>query len=163
VRPRSLDEYLRNAHIPFTPVSHPAAYSAQREAALCHVRGRSWAKTVICFADDEPIAAIVPAHLRVDLEQVRVLADAVTTRLAREEELAAICPDCEHGAVSLFTRKSPMRVFVDQSFVGESQMVFGAGTHTDAIELHYGDFADLTRPVVGAIAVRADAVPVVSV
>ena len=163
MRPRSLDEYLRNAHVPFTPFRHAAAYSAQREAALCHVRGGSWAKTVICFAGDEPIAAIVPAHLRVDLERVRVLAGAVTTRLAREEELAAICPDCEHGAVSLFTRTSPMRVFVDASFVGDSGMVFGAGTHTDAIQLHYGDFADLTHPVVGDIAVRADGAPIAAV
>jgi Ala-tRNA(Pro) deacylase len=163
VRPRSLDEFLKNAHVPFTPFRHPAAYSAQREAALCHVRGQSWAKTVICFAGDEPIAAVVPAHLRVDLEQVRILAGAVMTRLAREEELAEICPDCEHGAVSLFTRRSPLRVFVDQSFVGESEMMFGAGTHTDAIQMHYGDFAELTSPIVGAIAVRLDAAPIVTV
>ena len=163
MRPRSVDEFLKNAHVPFTPFRHPVAYSAQREAALCHVRGQSWAKTVICFAGDEPIAAIVPAHLRVDLEQLRVLAGAVTTRLAREEELAAICPDCEQGAVSLFTRKTPLRVFVDRSFVGESEMMLGAGTHTDAIQMHYGDFAELTNPIVGTIAIRANGVPVVGV
>jgi hypothetical protein len=36
-------------------------------------------------------------------------------------------------------------------------MVFSAGTHTDAIRLHYGDFADLIHPVVGAIARPAPA------
>jgi prolyl-tRNA editing enzyme YbaK/EbsC (Cys-tRNA(Pro) deacylase) len=44
------------------------------------------------------------------------------------------------------------RVFVDQSLVGEAEMVFNAGTHTDAIRMHYGDFAELSNPVVGAFA-----------
>jgi len=27
--------------------------------------------------------------------------------------------------------------------------VFNAGTHTDCIRMHYGDFVDIARPVVG--------------
>jgi hypothetical protein len=41
------------------------------------------------------------------------------------------------------------RVFVEQCLVGEPEMVFNAGTHTDAIRMHYGDFADLARPTPG--------------
>jgi Ala-tRNA(Pro) deacylase len=41
------------------------------------------------------------------------------------------------------------RVFVDQCLVGEAEMVFNAGTHTDAIRMHYWDFAELAHPVVG--------------
>jgi Ala-tRNA(Pro) deacylase len=151
VRPRALDELLQNAHVPFTTFQHAAAFSAQKEAALSHVPGRSWAKTVICFADEEAVAAVVPAHLSVDLEQVRLLAGAASVRLAREPELATIYPDCEVGAVSPFTSRWKLRIFVDRTFVGDPEMVFSAGTHTDAIRMHYGDFADLTRPVVGLI------------
>jgi len=43
------------------------------------------------------------------------------------------------------------RVFVDQSLVGETDMAFNAGTHTDAIRMHFADFADLAQPVVGVI------------
>jgi len=151
VRPRSLDDFLKHAHVPFTCFQHAAAFSAQQQAALSHVPGRSWAKTVICFAGDEAIAAVVPAHLKVDLDALRALANAQTLRLAREAELAEICPDCELGAVSPFTTRWRLRVFVDQSFVGEPEMVFNAGTHTDAIRIHYGDFSDLTCPIVGVI------------
>jgi Ala-tRNA(Pro) deacylase len=157
VRPRSLDDFLKNAHVPFTTFHHAAAFSAQQEAELSHVPGRSWAKTVICFADEEPIAAVVPAHLMVDFERLRIVANAATVRLAREQEFADIYPECELGAVSPFTSRWRLRVFVDQSFVGEPEMVFSAGTHTDAIRMHYGDFADLTRPVVGAIGVAVNA------
>jgi Ala-tRNA(Pro) deacylase len=154
VRPRSLDEFLKNAHIPFTAFRHAAAFSAQHQAAVSHVPGRSWAKTVICFAGEEPIAAVVPAHLMVDLERLRVMAGAATLRLAGEEELAAFCPDWELGAVSPFMIQLKLRVFVDQSLVGEPEMVFSAGTHTDAIRIHYGDFAELMNPAVGAIGIR---------
>jgi len=151
MRLRSLDEFLRAAHVPFTTFQHAEAFGAQKEAARSHVPGRSWAKTVFCFAGDEVIAAVVPAHVLVDLEKLRALAASATLRLASERELAEICPDCELGAVSPFTSRWSLRVFVDQSFVGEPEMVFSAGTHTDAIRMHYGDFSDLTHPVVGEI------------
>jgi len=153
VRPRCLDEFLKTAHVPFTTFQHAAAFSAQEEAALSHVPGRSWAKTVICFADNEAVAAVVPAHLSVDMEGLRLLAGAAIVRLASEPELANIYPDCELGAVSPFTSRWRLRIFVDRSFVGDPDMVFSAGTHTDAIRMHYGDFADLTRPVVGMIGI----------
>ena len=41
-------------------------------------------------------------------------------------------------------------MFVDRCLVGEPEMVFNAGTHTEAICMHYGDFAELAKPVVGA-------------
>lgn len=151
MRPRSLDESLRKAHIPFTAFQHPAAYSAQKEAALAHVPGRCWAKTVLCVADDRPILAVVPAHLLVDLEQLRTLAEVKTLRLAGERELVDLCPDCEVGAISPFVARERLPLFVDRSFVGEPEMVFSAGTHTDAIRMHYDDFAELTQPVVGNI------------
>ena len=157
MRPHSLDEFLKNAHVPYTAFQHAAAFSAQRVAALSHVPGRSWAKTVICFASDEPIAAVIPAHLHVDFERLCLLASVPTLRLACERELGELCPDYELGAVSPFTSQWRLRVFVDRSFVGEPEMVFSAGTHTDAIRLHYGDFADLIHPVVGAIARPAQA------
>lgn len=154
MRPRPLDEFLKKARVPFTAFRHPPAFSAQREAALSHVPGRSWAKTVICFADEEPVLAVVPAHLLVDLEALRLLAVATTLRLACEQELIDLCLGCEVGAISPFSISRNLPVFVDRSLVGDPELVFNAGTHTDAIRMHYGDFAELTRPIVGTIGQR---------
>jgi Ala-tRNA(Pro) deacylase len=154
VRQRPLDAFLKKAHIPFTTFRHPPAFSAQREAALSHVPGRSWAKTIICVADEEPVLAVVPAHLLVDLDALRLLTAATTLRLASEQELIELCPGCEVGAISPFSVSRSLPVFVDRSLVGEPELVFNAGTHTDAIRMHYGDFAELTRPIVGIIGQR---------
>jgi Ala-tRNA(Pro) deacylase len=150
VRLRSLDDTLRQARIPYTAFSHPPAFTAQREAAASHVPGRSWAKVVVCFADDEVILAVVPAHFRVALEALRLLAGATALRLAREPEFTALYPECEPGAIPPFGNPVTRRVFVDRSLVGETEMVLSAGTHTDAIRMHYADFALLAQPTVGS-------------
>src|SRR5580765_4669034 len=61
MRPRSLDEFLAKARVPYTTFRHPPAFTAMRAAAVSHIPGRSWAKTVVCFADAEAILAVVPA------------------------------------------------------------------------------------------------------
>lgn len=152
MRPRSIDHFLHEARIPFTTFRHAPAFTAQEVAAVSHVPGRSWAKIVVCFVDDEPILTVLPAHLLIDLDELRALAGTCVVRLAREREFARLYPDCEPGAMPPFGTLYHQRVFVDQSLVDEAEMVFNAGTHTDAIRMHYGDFAELSNPVVGAFA-----------
>src|SRR6185295_1011942 len=141
---------LKAERIPYTCFKHVPAYTAQEEAAVSHIPQRSWAKVVICLADDRPVQAVLPAHHTVDFELLRLLAKSATLRLAREEEVADLYPECEVGAMPPFGAAYGHAVFVDQCLVGEPQMVFNAGTHTEAICMHYGDFADLAKPVVGA-------------
>src|SRR5205085_3904020 len=66
MRPRSLDEFLTKARVPYTTFRHAPAFTAMHAAAISHVPGRSWAKTVVCFADEEVVLAVVPAHYTID-------------------------------------------------------------------------------------------------
>lgn len=149
MRPRSVDEFLAKSRIPYTTFRHPPAYTAMHSAAVSHVPGRSWAKTVVCFAGAEPILAVVPAHYSIDLERLRVLAGAENLRLAQPQEMLTLYPDCEEGAMPPFGDLYVQRVFVDECLVGEPEMVFNAGTHIDCVQMHYGDFALIAHPVVG--------------
>ena len=149
MRPRSLDDFLAKARIPYTTFRHEPAFTAMHAAAVSHVPGISWAKTVVCLADGKPIFAVVPAHYTVDLEKLRDLAVVTTMRLATAQEIAELYPDCEEGTMPPFGQLYLQRVFVEACFVGDPEMVFHAGTHTDCIRMHYGDFADVARPVVG--------------
>jgi Ala-tRNA(Pro) deacylase len=145
----SIVELLKRERIPYTWFQHKASYTAQEEAAASHILGRSWAKVVICIADEQPVQAVLPAHFAVDLEHLRAIAGVMTLRLATEEELARLYPDWEVGAMPPFGAVFGHRVFVERCLVGEPEMVFNAGTHTDAIRMHYWDFAELAKPVVG--------------
>ena len=66
----AIHEFLRDAHVAYTVVPHRPAYTAQEEAAAVHVPGRDWAKVVICFVDGEPIQAVLPAPLVVNLDRL---------------------------------------------------------------------------------------------
>lgn len=146
-------EVLQRQRMPYVTFRHPPAFTAQEQAALSHIRGRSAAKVVICMADDAPVQAVVPAPYSVDLEQLRVMAGAATLRLAREDEIAALYPEFEVGAVPPFGTLFGHRVFVERCFVGEPEMVFDGGTHTDSVCMHYYDFAEMVKPVVGTFGV----------
>lgn len=150
----SIGDFIRRERLPYTTLHHRPAYTAQEEAAAAHVPGRQWAKTVTCFADDEPIQAVLPADLVVSMDRLRALAGARVMRLATESEIAALYPGCEAGAMPPLGPLYGQRVFVDSTFIAEPDMVFSAGTHTDAIRMHYNDFALLAKPVVGSFATR---------
>ena len=94
------------------------------------------------------ILAVVPAHFMVDFDALRALAGAQTIRLALEQEFAALYPDCEPGAIPAIGHRPGQRVFVDKTLVGEPEMTFNAGTHTDSLCMHYSDFAEIVRPTV---------------
>jgi Ala-tRNA(Pro) deacylase len=150
----SVQEFLRRGNVSYTVFQHTPAYSAQEEAAVTHVPGRDWAKAVVCFADGEPIQAVLPADREVDLLRLGQLARAGEVRLAFETELDWLYPDCERGAMPPFGPLYKQRVFVDESLTREEQIVFNGGTHADAICMRYVDFAELAKPVVGRFAER---------
>ena len=148
----SVQEFLRQANVAYTVFPHRPEYTAQDEAAVTHIPGRDWAKAVICFADGEPIQAVVPADLMVNLDRLQVLAGADTIRIAREDELEWLFPDCEPGAMPPFGALYHQRMFVDTALAAEPEIVFNGGTHTDAIRMRYADFNKINRPVVGRFA-----------
>jgi Ala-tRNA(Pro) deacylase len=150
----SVQEFLRRANVAYSVLPHERAYSAQSEAAVTHTPGRDWAKAVVCFADGVPIQAVVPADRMVDLDRLAMLAGAGTLRLAREDELGWLYPDCERGAMPPFGPLYKQRVFVDQTLAFERRIVFEAGTHVDAIAMRYADFAAITKPIVGRFSMR---------
>jgi len=149
-----VQEYLRRSQIAYSVFHHMPAYSAQEEAAITHVPGRDWAKAVVCFADGEPIQAVVPADRDVDLERLVQLAHAGEVRIAYERELDWLYPECEHGAMPPFGPLYKQRVFVDLSLSEEPNIVFNGGTHADAIVMRFEDFVLLAKPTMGEFAER---------
>jgi Ala-tRNA(Pro) deacylase len=146
-------EVLSRARMPYVVYRHPPAYTAQEQAAVSHIQGLSAVKVVICFADGQPVQVVVPAPYLVDLERLRLAAGAAECRLATEPEIATLYPQFEVGAAPPLGSLYGHRVFMEQCFVGDPEMVFNAGTHTESIGMHYGDLAELVRPVVGSFGV----------
>jgi Ala-tRNA(Pro) deacylase len=153
--PASIERFVRESGVSYTPIHHRVAFTAQEEAAATHVPGMEWAKTVVCIADGKPILAVLPAHYRLDLYALRTLIGATSVRLAAEHEFSGLYPDCETGAMVPFGTLYHQQVFVDESLAADPYVVFNAGTHVDAMRMKFADFAHLTRPLFGRIAIES--------
>jgi Ala-tRNA(Pro) deacylase len=148
-------EFLHEAHVPYTVVPHRPAFSSQEDAAVTHVPGRDWAKVVVCFVDGEPIQAVIPAPSIVDLERLLELTGGSDIRLAEEDELRRLFPDCDSGAMPPLGPLYGQMVFADVSLAAEPAIVFSAGTCIDAIAMRWADFARTVKPIVGKFAGRS--------
>ena len=148
----SIHEFLSNAHVPYAVVPHRPAFTAREEAAATHVPGRNWAKVVICIVDGEPIEALLPASLIVNLERLRDLAGGREIRLAQEDEMRRLFPGCELGAMPPFGPLYGQLVFADLALASHPEIAFNAGTHTEAICMRWADFSKSVRPIVGPFA-----------
>ena len=91
---------------------------------------------------------------RVDLDRLAIVARAVSIRLADEDELRWLYPDCERGAMPPFGPLYRQMVYTDEALVDDDEIVFNAGTHGDAIRMRYEDFAAIAHPIVGRFAKR---------
>ncbi len=150
--PTAIRQFVESQGVAFTAIPHRPAFTAQEEAAVTHVRGRDWAKTVVCMADGKPVMALLPAQTRVDLEALRAAAGARALRLATEEEMTGLYPGCETGAVAPFGPLYGQAVFVDETLTRDPEITFHAGTHVDAMRVRFTDFVNLVHPVPARIA-----------
>ena len=87
-----LRKFLDSHHVKYLVISHSVAYTAQGIAALTHVSGKKLAKTVIVKIDGILAMAVVPASLHVDLDRLRSLTGARTSRSLRSRNSKTLSP-----------------------------------------------------------------------
>jgi Ala-tRNA(Pro) deacylase len=149
-----IPEFLEQQHCSYSVMEHPTTYTAQEMAQELHVPGREVAKTVLLQTDGQHdfVVAVLPAHKLVDLRRVSNLLGGSQVSLAREEEIAAHCPDCEPGALPPFGSRYGMKTIVDESLAQDEEIVFQGNSHHEAIRMRFDEFQNLENPLVAAIA-----------
>jgi Ala-tRNA(Pro) deacylase len=145
-----LKTFLDGNHVSYATLQHPIAFTAQGVAAATHVHGRELAKTVVIRVDDRFVLAVLPAPGRVDLKRFREVVGADLVSLATEAEFQGLFPGCEPGAMPPFGNLYGLPVYVDEKLTLDRQIVFNAGTHSEAVRMEYSDFARLVQPKVVA-------------
>ncbi len=126
---------------------------------MTHVHGWELAKTTILKLDGEYAMAVVPAPYIIDFERIRVASGARKVELATESEFRGLFPECECGAMPPFGNLYGLRVYIDSSLIDTEQIVFNAGSHTDAIRMGLADFVRLVRPQVASFGVLSHSRP----
>src|SRR5438045_2757665 len=106
------------------------------------------AKTVIVRLDGKTAMAVLPAHRKIVLQDLRDVTGADQVRFATEQEFQSLFPDCEIGAMPPFGNLYGMDVYVALGLTEEEEIAFSAGTHTEVIKMPYPEFERLVKPKV---------------
>jgi Ala-tRNA(Pro) deacylase len=145
----TLNAYLDHEGVHYDVLPHPEAFRAAEIAHTLHTSEKEMAKVVIVKVQERFVMTVLPASWNVDLLRLKTFLATHQVRLATEEEITGLFPDCELGAMPPFGNLYGLPVYVDQSLTEDEEIVFQAGTHSDAIRMRYWDFASLAFPVVG--------------
>lgn len=151
-----LSERLRNyldSHLAeFTITTHPKAFTAREVAAAEHLPPREVAKTVVIFGDGAYHMIVLPASKLVDLHEVRPVLGLSQARLASEDELARLFPDCELGAMPPLGPIYGFPVYLDTTLAGQDMIAFNAGSHRDVIHMRLTEYRRLVSPHIVSLA-----------
>ena len=146
-----LREFLDRNGIKYQVIHHSQAFTAQELAAAMHVSGKEMAKTVVVKSGGAFHMVVLPATRKVDFSALRRELGGKETALATEQEFSDLFPGCEPGAMPPFGNLYELPVIASRSLAEDEEIVFNAGTHTDAIRMHYADFEKLVKPAIREI------------
>ena len=141
-----LHNLLDQAHAPYTTFTHDRTVTAQDTAAAAHVGNQRFAKTVMLKVDGKLAMMVMPAAYRVDLTRLSRALGGGEVELAQEDDFKDAFPDCELGAMPPFGNLYGVPVYVDSRMAEQPEIVFNAGSHTDAVRMPYVEFEKLAQP-----------------
>jgi Ala-tRNA(Pro) deacylase len=149
-------KFLKKQKVKFQLRHHPARYTAQEVAAAEHITGEEVAKVVIVKADDAFAMCVLPATYVLDMKRAKKALGAKSVRLATEEEIGGLFPDCEVGAMPPFGAEYNLPVYVEEHLSADEQILVPAGTHEDSVLLAWADYERLAQPKVASFGTHVD-------
>jgi Ala-tRNA(Pro) deacylase len=145
-----LTELLEREGISYERLPHRHTESAGEEAEALGVDPHEVAKTVVLLSGRRFVRAVIPASDRLDIHKLRDLLDLrEQPHLVHEEELAAVYPTFELGAVPPLGGPAGDRVVVDRRLADRDKVVIEAGSHAESVRLGTTDLLVLAHAAIG--------------
>lgn len=147
-----LEKALKEQNVAFRKSRHRSCFTSPELAAEVHVSGYNVAKPVIVKASAGFAMCVLTACDQLDLARVAEVLGETTVRMATENEMRRLFPDCEIGAEPPVGSLFGIRTIVDERLHRDEEIVMQAGTHRDAIELRRADWERVCKPIIAKIA-----------
>ena len=142
--------WLKKENVTFEHRRHTQVFTAMEAAQSEGLPGREVVKSVLVKTDSGFALAVLPSIHRINFTKLASALGARSAALASEAEMKKVFPDVEVGAEPPFGNLYNLPTVVEEHLTREPEIVFEAGTHTDAVKMRYADYARLAKPAVGA-------------
>jgi Ala-tRNA(Pro) deacylase len=139
-----LQQYLDKQSVPYDVLVHKRTACSTQTALASQVPRDCLAKGVVIKHRKGYLLAVVPASRDVRLEELGSwLHEPVC--LATEDEVSALFPDCEHGAVPPLAAAYGVTAIVDASLDGHEDIYFEGGDHRALVHVAGSQFKRLVE------------------
>ncbi len=139
---QTLQQYLDDKDIDYDITTHEPTNNSSRTAQASHVPGDCLAKGVVISREGGFTLAVVPASCHVNLDALHNYLQGPIS-IASEEEISALFPDCDIGAIPPMGDAYGIDEIVDASLDYRKDIYFEAGDHKSLIHLKGTQFKDL--------------------
>jgi Ala-tRNA(Pro) deacylase len=140
---------------------HGRTYTAQGTARAEGVDPATFAKVVGVGTDDgRSILLVLDATDHVDLRKARQALEARDVRILKEEELLALAPDCEAGAIPAVGALFGLPMYADYGVREDAAISFNAGSHRHTVRVDRPGWERATGVQYADLAEELDARPV---
>lgn len=148
--PQKIVTLLKEKNCWYRHDKHAQAFTALEVANVDHVPPRCFAKVLVVHFEDGYALAVLPADHQADLEELRAAFGSRVLRLASEDEISRLFPECELGAMPALGNGAlySLPVWVDGLLMAEEEICFNGGTHRDVIRMNTDDWENLVKPQV---------------
>lgn len=135
----TLQQYLDDQGIEYDVMTHRKTGSSSGTAEASHIPGDRLAKGVVVKSRKGYLLVILPTSRMLNLEE---LASRLKqpVKLATEEELSLLFPDCDTGAVPPIGAAYGLSAVVDESLEGQEDIYFEGGDHRTLVHLSGTEF-----------------------
>lgn len=139
--------------IPYERHLHATTWTSQRLADVEHVSGNMVAKPVVVKGASSYAVCVIPADSHLDLVRAAEILDEPQVRLATENEMEGLFPECELGAEPPVGKLAGLKTIMDMRLRENKYLVMQAGTHSEAIRMLEKDWERVCKPTAARIAI----------
>jgi Ala-tRNA(Pro) deacylase len=135
-------DYLERKGISFEVLEHEKAFTAAEEARSLHVDPHVVVKTMLVDTRWGRVLAVIPGDRRLDMQLLRDVVGDHHAHLATEIELTGTYPQIELGTLPPLGALLELPTFVDGDVMRHENVVFPAGSQTEAVRARTLDVFD---------------------
>ena len=141
-----LKDYLNKKNVDYTLYYHNPTDEKHELLKSLGLPGKEFVQTIIAQTEDGFVMVVNPFGQEVDLGLFTNSCSKTEVKLAKLDEIKALFPDCELGAIPPLGNLYKVPVYVSPALSNFSDIIFHAGTHTDTIKMNYEDFRKIVKP-----------------
>ncbi|MFA6322430.1 MAG: YbaK/EbsC family protein [Candidatus Buchananbacteria bacterium] len=149
--PKTTKNYLDKRMAKYDELAHKTVYTAYDLAQTLQKELNQIAKSLLIATDKAYVLAVVPAHMRIDLNKLKKALKVKKISIPNEKVMVKVFK-VKPGAMTAFGGMHQVEVWVDKSLLKTKDIILSAGSFTDSVRMKAKDFIGIEKAKLASFA-----------